>query len=347
MLQDVERGARDRDRRAERRGRARGPRGWACRRRSTTLALSARSREPRAGRRARAHEDGRGRSPRCAPGARDGARARVGLVPTMGYLHAGHLSLRRAGPARERPRGGQHLREPHPVRARRRTWPATRATSTRDAALLDGAGCDLLFAPAAAEMYPPGFDDLRRRRARVAAPLEGARRPGHFRGVATVVLKLFGIFQPDRAYFGQKDAQQLAVIRRMVADLDLPRRGRGLPHGARAGRPGHEQPQRYLDAGRAPGRARALPRAHRRPRPLARPASATPRRCARPCARVLAAEPRARPDYVSVADPETLPRARAPSTAPALLLAGRLHRPRAPHRQRPAQLSARETYLNW
>src|SRR5207247_8308119 len=81
----------------------------------------------------------------------------------------------------------------------------------RDTRLLEAAGCDVLFAPAVDEMYPAGFETIVDVGA-VAAPLEGARRPGHFRGVATVVMKLFGILQPDRAYFGPKDAQQLAVM---------------------------------------------------------------------------------------------------------------------------------------
>jgi pantoate--beta-alanine ligase len=144
----------------------------------------------------------------------------VGCVPTMGYLHAGHIAL----VARARRENALVAASifvnptqfgPHEDLAR---YPRDLA---RDQALLAEAGCDLLFAPTPTEMYPPGhatFVDV----GPVAAPLEGARRPGHFRGVATVVLKLFGLMQPTRAYFGQKDAQQLAVLRRMAADLDLP-----------------------------------------------------------------------------------------------------------------------------
>ncbi len=151
----------------------------------------------------------------------------LGLVPTMGYLHAGHLSLVEAA-RRENARVAATLFVnptqfgPNEDLAR---YPRDLA---RDQRLLEDAGCDLLFAPGVAEMYPPGCEtvvDV----GSVAAPLEGERRPGHFRGVATVVLKLLEIARPDRAYFGEKDAQQLAVIRRMAADLDLPVSIRGCP----------------------------------------------------------------------------------------------------------------------
>jgi pantoate--beta-alanine ligase len=98
----------------------------------------------------------------------------------------------------------------------------------RDRELLAAAGCDALFAPAVSEMYPTGCStsiDV----GSVARPLEGERRPGHFLGVATVVMKLLQIASPQRAYFGEKDAQQLAVIRRLVADLDVPVEIRSCP----------------------------------------------------------------------------------------------------------------------
>ena len=149
---------------------------------------------------------------------RDSSRP-LGLVPTMGALHEGHLALVR--------------------RARREN--ATLAVTIfvnptqfsdgddlsqyprdlgKDLELLRSEGADLVFAPAVEEMYPAGFDtwvDV----GGLADRLEGAHRPGHFRGVATVVAKLLNLIRPDRAYFGQKDGQQLAVLRRMVQDLDL------------------------------------------------------------------------------------------------------------------------------
>ncbi len=153
-----------------------------------------------------------------ARGAMEGA---VGLVPTMGYLHDGHISLvRRAreengcvvvsifvnptqfGPGEDFER---YPRDPE-----------------RDLQMLQEAGADAVFMPPAEEMYPPGFDDWVEVTGPLVTRLEGEARPGHFRGVTTVVARLFRIIRPHRAYFGQKDAQQLRVIRRMVCDLGLP-----------------------------------------------------------------------------------------------------------------------------
>jgi pantoate--beta-alanine ligase len=156
-----------------------------------------------------------------------GAQGRIGLVPTMGAFHEGHLSLFRAarsecdlvvvslfvnpkqfGPAEDLAR-----------------YPRAEA---RDARLAEGEGVDILFAPAVEELYPVSYQtwvdvqDLGRR-------LEGEHRSGHFRGVATICLKLFNIVRPQVAYFGQKDAQQAEVLRRMILDLDLDLELRILP----------------------------------------------------------------------------------------------------------------------
>jgi len=151
----------------------------------------------------------------------------IGLVPTMGSLHEGHLSLLRG--ARE---------ECDTVVMSLFVNPAQFTSATdlgayphdeeRDLELAAAAGVDLVFAPAEEEMYPPGFQtwvevtDL-------GSVLEGEHRPGYFRGVATIVLKLFTIVRPDRAYFGQKDAQQAEVIRRLIGDLALEIELRVLP----------------------------------------------------------------------------------------------------------------------
>ncbi len=152
--------------------------------------------------------------------ARQSLPAPLGLVPTMGYLHEGHLSLVRAA-RREcasvvvsifvNPTqfGPQEDLERYP-----RDLP-------RDLALLEAEGVDLVWTPTPQIMYPPGYQTWVTVE-QIAAPLEGAMRPVHFRGVATVVAKLFNAVQPQRAYFGQKDAQQALVIRRLVADLNFP-----------------------------------------------------------------------------------------------------------------------------
>ena len=151
--------------------------------------------------------------------ARHSLDGTVGLVPTMGYLHEGHLSLiRRArqecdhvavsifvnptqfGPQEDLAKYPRDLE--------------------RDSRLIEPY-TDLLWTPTAEMMYPPGYQTWVEVE-RMTQPLEGAMRPGHFRGVTTIVAKLFNAIQPDKAYFGQKDAQQAAVIRQMVRDLNFP-----------------------------------------------------------------------------------------------------------------------------
>jgi pantoate--beta-alanine ligase len=149
----------------------------------------------------------------------------IGFVPTMGFLHEGHLSL--VGDARKA--GASFVVVsifvnptqfgPNEDFAR---YPRDEA---RDRELLEAEGVDLLFLPPVEVMYPPQTQTTAQTTVNVGAvakPLEGERRPGHFDGVATVVLKLFNIVQPDLAVFGRKDAQQCAVIERMVRDLDVP-----------------------------------------------------------------------------------------------------------------------------
>lgn len=144
----------------------------------------------------------------------------VGVVPTMGALHDGHLSLVRAAK-----RGCDRVIVTIFVNPMQFNSPDDLAkyprTEDADAALLVREGVDLLFAPQPDEVYPAGFASTVTV-AGVTEPMEGTMRPGHFDGVATVVAKLFGMTQADRAYFGQKDWQQLQVVRRMVADLNIP-----------------------------------------------------------------------------------------------------------------------------
>jgi pantoate--beta-alanine ligase len=156
------------------------------------------------------------------PALQDGRR---GLVPTMGAFHEGHLSLMRAARAECEQVVVSLFLNPAQFGAHDDLdrYPRDEA---RDARLAAEAGVDVLFVPAAEEMYPEGFDtwvDV------YASGGEARARPGHFRGVATVCLKLFNLVQPDVAFFGQKDAQQVSVLRRMVRDLNVGVRIRVLP----------------------------------------------------------------------------------------------------------------------
>jgi pantoate--beta-alanine ligase len=143
-----------------------------------------------------------------------------GLVPTMGYLHAGHLSLVERART-ENDRVGVSIFVNPTQFGPSEDLAAYPRDLARDLALLREAGADLVWAPPVEEVYPPGYQTYVTVE-EVSRPLEGAARPGHFRGVATVVAKLFNVFQPDRAYFGQKDAQQAVVIQQMVRDLNFP-----------------------------------------------------------------------------------------------------------------------------
>jgi pantoate--beta-alanine ligase len=150
----------------------------------------------------------------------------IGLVPTMGALHEGHLSLIRAARAECDEVVVSLFVNPKQFNEAADLAAYPRDES-RDAALAAECGADLLYAPSVEEMYPDGFATTVSVGS-VASDLEGAHRPGHFDGVATVVTKLFNIVAPEVAYFGQKDAQQVAVIRRIVRDLDLPVRVEAL-----------------------------------------------------------------------------------------------------------------------
>jgi pantoate--beta-alanine ligase len=227
----------------------------------------------------------------------------VGLVPTMGYLHEGHLSLvRRArqecdhvvvsifvnptqfGPKEDLSRYPRDL--------------------DRDLGLLEPLGTDLAWLPTAESMYPPGYQTWVEVEA-ITRPLEGALRPGHFRGVTTVVSKLFNAVQPHRAYFGQKDAQQAAVIRQMTRDLSYPieivvcpivREPDGLAMSSR---------NVYLDAGERKA-ATVLHRALTAAKNAFQSGERDAGKLRQIMQEVLATEPLAEVQYVSCADYDTL-----------------------------------------
>ncbi len=144
----------------------------------------------------------------------------IGVVPTMGWLHDGHRSLFRQARAADATTIATIF-----VNPRQFGDPADLAryprSETRDVAICADEGVDVVWAPPVDEVYPPGFDTLVSVGA-ISMPLEGAARPGHFDGVATVVAILFGLIGAEHAYFGQKDAQQVMVIRQMARDLALP-----------------------------------------------------------------------------------------------------------------------------
>jgi pantoate--beta-alanine ligase len=194
----------------------------------------------------------------------------IGLVPTMGGLHDGHLSLLRA--AREECDSVVMSLFVNPTQfGDDRDLASYPRDEERDLALAVEGGVDVVFAPSEGEMYPPGFQTWVEV-TELGSMLEDAFRPGHFRGVATVVLKLFTVVRPDRAYFGQKDAQQVEVIRRLIHDLAfeielrvLPtvRDADGLALSSRNTRLAPDERERALALQRAlatkdPGAARAL-----------------------------------------------------------------------------------------
>jgi pantoate--beta-alanine ligase len=236
------------------------------------------------------------------------ARARaaglsVGLVPTMGALHAGHLSLVDAS-----------LREcghtvvtifVNPTQfGPQEDFAAYPRTLEDDLAALAERGVPTVFAPAAEEMYRPGHVTFVEMQG-VALPLEGERRPGHFRGVATIVLKLFQLVRPDRAYFGQKDYQQTLVVRRMVADLNLNVEIRLCPIVRDADGLALSSRNRYLNPLE---RQRALT-LHRALEHVTRRVAGGERDCEALLGEIeslFASTPGVRLDYAAIADPETL-----------------------------------------
>ena len=230
-------------------------------------------------------------------------REGVGFVPTMGYLHRGHLALVERA-RRENPFVVVSIFVNPLQFGPGEDYHSYPRDLERDQALLEAAGVDLLFAPGVEAMYPEGFAT----RVQVEGPLtalwEGAVRPGHFQGVATVVARLFLLVRPERAYFGEKDYQQLLVVRRMVQDLGFPLEVVGVPTVREEDGLALSSRNVYLSPEtrkKAPVLYRALlaiREAARSGRGVAEALEAGER--------VLAGVPEFRPDYLAVVHPETL-----------------------------------------
>lgn len=227
----------------------------------------------------------------------------IGFVPTMGALHEGHLSLVRAAgaecgftvvsifvnPSQFGP-NEDFSKYPRPLDA--------------DLELLAGCETDLVFTPAAEEVYRPGCDTWVEVGA-AACPLEGKCRPGHFRGVATIVLKLLNMVQPDEVFFGQKDYQQALVIRRMAADLDLPTEVRVCPIVREPDGIAMSSRNRYLTPS-ARQRALVLWRSLQLAVDLVEQGERDARTIAARMRELIETAEDARIDYVALVDPETL-----------------------------------------
>lgn len=240
----------------------------------------------------------------------------LGFVPTMGYLHEGHLALARRSLA-ENDRTAVSIFVNPTQFGPGEDFTRYPRDEERDLGLLREAGVHAVYFPTPAVMYPEGYQTYVTVE-EVTRPLEGAARPGHFRGVATVVLKLFNAAEPDRAYFGRKDAQQLRVLRRMTRDLDLPieivpcdivREPDGL---AMSSRNVYLTPEQRAAA---PVISRSLQAARARWAAGERDADALRRLVSEG----IGAEPLAVVDYISLADDESLVEIEGRAERPALL----------------------------
>ena len=227
----------------------------------------------------------------------------VGFVPTMGYLHEGHLALVKRARTENSAVIVSIYVNPAQFGAGE-DFGAYPRDLNRDLELLEGEGVDVIFVPSDGEMYPPGFSSWVHVE-KVTERLEGASRPGHFRGVATVVAKLFNMVAPAKAYFGQKDAQQVVVVKRMVADLNMGieivlvptlRESDGLAIGSRNIYLGPEERRAAAVLFKALTLARKLGGSREKDAGKIR----------RQMISLIEQEPLARIDYVSIADAETL-----------------------------------------
>jgi pantoate--beta-alanine ligase len=230
-------------------------------------------------------------------------RKRLGLVPTMGALHAGHLSLVRAAKARCAAVVVSIFVNPTQFGPKEDFAKYPRPFES-DCAALEKEGADMIFAPTADEMYAKGETTWVTVEG-LSEKLDGRSRPGHFRGVTTVVAKLFHVIEPEVAFFGQKDAAQLAVIRRMVRDLNFPVEIVGCPIVREPDGLAMSSRNAYLSAEER-RRALVLHRSLQQVEKAFREGERNARDLAQSGHAVLAEEPEVRLDYFEIVDPETL-----------------------------------------
>lgn len=241
----------------------------------------------------------------------------IGLVPTMGYLHVGHMALARRARAENDVVVATIFVNPLQFGANEDLARYPRDLA-RDQAMLEAEDVDFLFAPTVADMYPRPMEtvvDV----PKLGSELEGAVRPGHFAGVATVVTKLFNIAQPDRAYFGEKDFQQLAIIRRMAGDLAQPVAVIGVPTVREADGLACSSRNVYLSAEERAA-AVVVPRALEAAEALVAAGETDPKRLEAEVRAFIAREPLAAAEVVAVRDPETLAEVGQIGERPVLLL---------------------------
>ena len=243
----------------------------------------------------------------------------VGFVPTMGALHAGHLSL--VERAKESGAAVVSIFVNPTQFGPSEDFAQYPRREAEDLAVLEGAGTSAVFVPTVEEMYPLG-DATRVQPGAIADPLEGAARPGHFVGVATVVTKLFAIVEPDVSYFGQKDFQQLRVLQTVVRDLRLRTRVVGCPIVREQDGMALSSRNAYLDADQRRD-AVMLSRGLAAAEDLWQTGERDPERL-RQRVREFASAPLVSLEYVSAADPLTLVELQAPADRAVLTLAARV-----------------------
>jgi pantoate--beta-alanine ligase len=227
----------------------------------------------------------------------------VGLVPTMGALHEGHLSLVRAARAACDVVAVSIFVNPTQF-GPNEDFSRYPRTFDEDCALLEREGVDLIFAPTVEEMYPAGASTFVLVEG-VSDRLDGASRPGHFRGVTTVVSKLFHVIRPHKAFFGQKDAAQVAVLRKMVRDLNFPLKLIVCPIVREADGLALSSRNRYLSE-KERQQALVLHRALRKVEEMAAFGERSSQKLMEGALSIFAQEPEVRIDYISVVDPDTL-----------------------------------------